>query len=95
MNAKQFLAAFPTTERDVCTGGNCTAWLVPLWGGGHVLITTPEGAYQPDMRTRRVIVGTYEEDGSYDESYENPEMTWLEAAAYVRVAIESRKGLVP
>lgn len=67
MNAAAFLAAFPETERDFCTGGNCTAWKVDCGNGFIALITDGEGdAQQPDVDTRDVFVCIEDADGQVD-----------------------------
>lgn len=62
--ASEFLAAFPQTERDYSTGGNCTAWRIVLAGGGEILLTDG-GAQQPTLGESQVVITIGDRDGGW------------------------------
>jgi hypothetical protein len=88
MNAAEFLREF-VVETDHKTGGNCTAWCLPLPDGFSVLVTDAADAVQPDATTRLVSVALLDADG--DEHQVSEDVTWAAASAYVRMWV----GAVP
>lgn len=70
MKLEQLQQDFPRLEL-IHTGGNCTAWMLPLSDDPepvHLLITDSGDPVAPNSRTRRVDVGTYRAGGVWELS---------------------------
>lgn len=88
--AEHFLKAFPQTKRDFHTGGGCMAWEISLADGGYILVTHPDGGYQPELTDLVVGCGSYTSDGSWNEENDASafdQMTWDEAITWVRAKV--------
>lgn len=80
MSAAEFLARF-IVETNYGTGGNCTAWHLPMPGGFYVLVTMHDYPEQPEAGTDELDVGLYDPDGDEHELRER--VGWDLAAAIV------------
>jgi hypothetical protein len=91
VTAAEFLAAFPQTEVDHCTGGNCSAWRIKLRKGFEVLLTTADdddGCTQPVLDTRRVCLSIYDPSGDRVDFEDETALRWYEVARIVRDYVE-------
>jgi hypothetical protein len=85
--AADFLAAFPQTRLDHCTGGGCMAWLIELPNNRYILVTDPDDADVPDPHTTTVGCNSYDADGQCEQGDDNAAYaakTWAEAIEFVR-----------
>lgn len=82
MQASEFLKLFPAVERDVCTGGNCTAWHTRLADGSEVLITESASGHQPALDDKRIDIGRIDSRGT--QVALECAVTWGQAARALR-----------